>query len=117
MHCEFVNLLKHTTLTTIQIQEDAEDWAKESAVMGRIYRKSLCTLAAAVGSDCDSGLFTRRDAAEIAASRMLFVEGGNSNRGFILQPSLDHCQYSFSAVLFTRSCDVNVKANCVTIRV
>ena len=76
----------------MQIQEDTEDWAKESAVMGRIYRKSLCTLAAALGTDCNSGLFTRREAAELVASRMLFLEGGNSDRGMILQPNLDHCR-------------------------
>ena len=49
--------------------------------MGRIYRKSLCTLAAALGTDCNSGLFTRREAAELVASRMLFLEGGNSVQG------------------------------------
>ncbi|KAK0105330.1 hypothetical protein ONS96_004725 [Cadophora gregata f. sp. sojae] len=73
-----------------QIQEDAEDWAKESAVMGQIYRKSLCTLAAAVGTDCNTGLFTLRQAAELSASRILFIEGDKSDRGLILQPSLDH---------------------------
>lgn len=72
------------------IQEDAEDWGRESAVMGQIYRKSLCTLAAAVGNDCNTGLFKRREAAELSASRMLFIEGGQSDRGLILQPSLDH---------------------------
>ncbi|KAH6716319.1 heterokaryon incompatibility protein-domain-containing protein, partial [Leptodontidium sp. MPI-SDFR-AT-0119] len=72
------------------IQEDKDDWARESAVMGQIYRRSLCTLAAAIGNDCNAGLFARREAAQLSAGRILFTENGKSDRGMILQPSLDH---------------------------
>ncbi|KAG4443507.1 hypothetical protein IFR05_000980 [Cadophora sp. M221] len=72
------------------IQEDKEDWARESAVMGQIYRKSLCTLAAVIGNDCNSGLFAIREAAQIPATRILFTEGERSDQGLILHPSLDH---------------------------
>lgn len=76
-----------------QIQEDKDDWARESAVMGQIYRRSLCTLAAAIGNDCNAGLFARREAAQLSAGRILFTENGKSDRGMILQPSLDHCRF------------------------
>ncbi|KAH9213812.1 hypothetical protein DL95DRAFT_409975 [Leptodontidium sp. 2 PMI_412] len=72
------------------IQEDKEDWARESAVMGQIYRKSLCTLAAVIGNYCNSGLFAVREAAQIPVSRILLTEGGRSDRGLILHPNLDH---------------------------
>ncbi|KAG4431112.1 hypothetical protein IFR05_013399 [Cadophora sp. M221] len=76
------------------IQGDEDDWARESAVMGQIYRQSFCTLAAVIGVDCNSRLFTRREAAERSVSRMLFAEGGQSDLGMILEPSLDHCYSS-----------------------
>lgn len=60
--------------------------------MGQIYRKSLCTLAGAIGKDCNKGLFAVREAAHLPASRLLFTEGGQSDRGLVLQPSLDHCK-------------------------
>ncbi|KAH7312022.1 heterokaryon incompatibility protein-domain-containing protein [Rhexocercosporidium sp. MPI-PUGE-AT-0058] len=72
------------------IQEDKDDWERESAVMGQIYRKSLCTLAAAIGKDCNGGLFAVREAAQLPASRLLFAEGGQSDRGLFLKPSVDH---------------------------
>lgn len=73
-----------------QTQGDHEDWARESAIMGQVYRKSLCTIAACVGDDCNSGLFTRREAAELPARRVMFTEGGNSGRGITLHPQVDH---------------------------
>ncbi|KAH9216216.1 heterokaryon incompatibility protein-domain-containing protein [Leptodontidium sp. 2 PMI_412] len=67
------------------IQEDKDDWARESAVMGQIYRRSLCTLAAAIGNDCNAGLFARREAAQLSAGRILVELSTLSTRGWVMQ--------------------------------
>jgi hypothetical protein len=42
------------------IQDSVHDWSHESALMGKIYSHSHCTLAAAGSADCNGGLFARR---------------------------------------------------------
>jgi hypothetical protein len=43
------------------IQDDPEDWARESARMGGIYRGAICNIAATGFPNGSSGLFPRRD--------------------------------------------------------
>jgi len=40
------------------IQDDAEDWRRESALMHHIYKNSYLTLAASKSMNCDGGLFS-----------------------------------------------------------
>ncbi|KAG9235317.1 heterokaryon incompatibility protein-domain-containing protein [Amylocarpus encephaloides] len=42
------------------LQNFAEDWQRESALMGKTYSHSACTLAAAASVDCHGGLFAKR---------------------------------------------------------
>jgi hypothetical protein len=43
------------------LQDSAEDWRREAALMGDIYGNSWCNLAAVDGHDGQAGLFSRRD--------------------------------------------------------
>ncbi|PQE12083.1 heterokaryon incompatibility protein [Rutstroemia sp. NJR-2017a BVV2] len=43
------------------LQDSLEDWRIESALMGDIYRRGLCNIAASIGGGSDSGLFLERD--------------------------------------------------------
>jgi hypothetical protein len=43
------------------LQDSAEDWQAESAVMGEIYQNSVCTIAATGSSDSSGGLFVSRN--------------------------------------------------------
>ena len=43
------------------VQDSAEDWERESAIMGDIYGNGLCNLAASTGSDGTTGLFPAND--------------------------------------------------------
>lgn len=43
------------------IQDSIEDWATQSAVMGLIYRNSICTIAATAAVDGRDGCFYTRD--------------------------------------------------------
>ena len=42
------------------LQDDQDDWRKESAVMGEVYRNSLITISATSAADADGGLFMSR---------------------------------------------------------
>ncbi|CAJ0544965.1 Ff.00g084800.m01.CDS01 [Fusarium sp. VM40] len=42
------------------IQDDADDWEKESARMGDVYKNAYCTLAASASSNSSEGLFHQR---------------------------------------------------------
>ncbi|KAK7926606.1 heterokaryon incompatibility protein-domain-containing protein [Apiospora marii] len=42
------------------VQDDAQDWARESAMMASIYRNAYLTLAATAANDGSEGLFKRR---------------------------------------------------------
>lgn len=39
------------------IQDSAEDWQHESAMMGKVYSHAYCTIAASAARNCDEGLF------------------------------------------------------------
>jgi hypothetical protein len=43
------------------VQDDADDWARESATMSKVYGLSTCTIAAANSSSIRNGCFTRRN--------------------------------------------------------
>ncbi len=43
------------------IQDSTEDWQRESAVMGDIYKNAILNVAATHGSSSDKGLFVKRD--------------------------------------------------------
>lgn len=43
------------------IQDSRDDWQTESALMGDIYRNSLCNIAAAISRDGQGGCFFQRD--------------------------------------------------------
>ncbi|KAE9379641.1 HET-domain-containing protein [Stipitochalara longipes BDJ] len=42
------------------VQDDLEDWRKESSLMYEVYKNALCTIAATASSDSRGGLFYRR---------------------------------------------------------
>lgn len=46
------------------IQDDPDDWLREAAVMGEIYAKAYCTLAATSARDSNDGLFIPRPASQ-----------------------------------------------------
>jgi hypothetical protein len=48
------------------IQDDSEDWRREAAAMGKVYKNSLLTINAAVGDGDNVGCFLRRDPARVA---------------------------------------------------
>ncbi|KAK3291595.1 heterokaryon incompatibility protein-domain-containing protein [Chaetomium fimeti] len=43
------------------VQDSAEDWAKEAAVMGKIYQNGHCTISAAEAASGHGGCFVRRN--------------------------------------------------------
>lgn len=47
------------------VQDDADDWAREGAVMGRIYQQSYITIAATAGTDGTAGLFWKNKSAAV----------------------------------------------------
>lgn len=47
------------------VQDDSEDWAKESAVMGRIYTNSYVTLIALQKESCHDGFLDRKTAKRV----------------------------------------------------
>lgn len=43
------------------IQDSLEDWRRESRLMDKVYRYSACNIMAEAATNCDGGLFFRRD--------------------------------------------------------
>jgi hypothetical protein len=43
------------------LQDSPEDWLTESSVMNRVYKHSVCNIAATAASDYSPGLYQRRD--------------------------------------------------------
>ena len=43
------------------IQDSTEDWRRESRLMDKVYRYSLCNILAEAAANCDGGLFFGRD--------------------------------------------------------
>ena len=52
------------------IQDSEEDWRKESAMMGKIYKFSQCTIAATRSANSHESFFTRRSAFELQPCRI-----------------------------------------------
>ncbi|KAF2836032.1 hypothetical protein M501DRAFT_997254 [Patellaria atrata CBS 101060] len=74
---------------------DKGDWEKEARVMGEVYQKSLCTIAACIGDSCDGNLFTLRKAAKICPQSCLVAENSEMERGIHLKP---HSGYWYANV-------------------
>jgi Heterokaryon incompatibility protein (HET) len=54
--------LRHLWIDSLCIvQDDKTDWEAEAALMGRYYKRSLFTIAAALGKNSEAGLFQTRD--------------------------------------------------------
>lgn len=59
------------------IQDSAEDWSKESSIVGMIYRQSVCTIAALAAQNSHEGCFTKRNPLFYRHCRIL----GDSEKG------------------------------------
>ncbi|KAL9616775.1 MAG: hypothetical protein Q9160_008400 [Pyrenula sp. 1 TL-2023] len=59
------------------IQDDEDDWLKESALMGEVYRNGACNLAAsAAATGISEGLFADRDPSVLSAAFVTFERKG-----------------------------------------
>lgn len=64
-------------IDSLCIQQDSEsDWENEAAMMGSIYRHSMCTLAATGAEDGDIGLFFERSALSFTHCPLFKLEDG-----------------------------------------
>ncbi|PQE08066.1 heterokaryon incompatibility protein [Rutstroemia sp. NJR-2017a WRK4] len=61
------------------VQDSAEDWQQESAVMGKIYSHAYCTIAAAAAANCDDGLFASHN-------ELPFLPPRQGHPGVLLKP-------------------------------
>ncbi|KAM3076281.1 hypothetical protein ACMFMG_006215 [Clarireedia jacksonii] len=50
------------------VQDSAEDWQRESAVMGKVYSHAYCTIAAAAAANCHDGLFASHNELPLLSS-------------------------------------------------
>ncbi|OCL09963.1 HET-domain-containing protein [Glonium stellatum] len=66
------------------IQDSAEDWGREAEMMEKVYRRSLCNIAASDSKDGSGGLFFSRDKDTIAPYRFTCECDGVSNKSFYL---------------------------------
>lgn len=57
-----VSYLWIDSLCILQDKDDLSDWAKESAMMGRVYSNSYCNISASAAVDSSRGLFFPRSA-------------------------------------------------------
>ncbi|KAF2242234.1 HET-domain-containing protein, partial [Trematosphaeria pertusa] len=71
------------------VQDDADDWAREGAVMGRIYQQSYITIAATAGTDGTAGLFWKNKSAAVGDRIKATGAGGGPTplitRGWVFQ--------------------------------
>ncbi|KAH7305549.1 heterokaryon incompatibility protein-domain-containing protein, partial [Stachybotrys elegans] len=86
------------------VQDSPADWAREAAVMGDIYRYSLCTIAALGAADPHGGCFLERSALSFVPCQ-LFLDP-QTQRGVYAEnwrnPSPNSSQASSRARLLTR---------------
>jgi len=59
------------------IQDSTEDWSRESSIMGMIYQRSVCTIAALAAQNSHQGCFTKRNPLYYRHCRVL----GDSAKG------------------------------------
>lgn len=52
------------------IQNDAEDWDKEAALMGQVYSNSFCNLGASAAAEKSVGLYLDRDPRQVSLCRL-----------------------------------------------
>ncbi|KAI6336593.1 hypothetical protein MCOR28_008967 [Pyricularia oryzae] len=57
------------------VQDSAQDWAQQSAIMGQIYRSSVCTIAATASSNSLGGCFVQRKPLSHDDCRMVEKDG------------------------------------------
>lgn len=84
------------------MQDSAEDWQSESAVMGEIYRNAFCTIAATASSDGNGGLFFERDPSKTSPCVVPVNSNGKSTR-FICVDQIDWENKVSKAPLNSRS--------------
>lgn len=64
------------------IQDDPEDWRRESAKMRNIYQKSFCTIAAVGAANVNDGILNARPAQEMSLETIGFQDGSPLNTYF-----------------------------------
>jgi len=52
------------------IQDDAEDWDKEAALMGQVYSNAFCNLGASAAAERSVGLYSDRDPRHVSLCRL-----------------------------------------------
>ena len=52
------------------IQNDAEDWDKEAALMGQVYSNAFCNLGASAAAERSAGLYLDRDPRQVSLCRL-----------------------------------------------
>ena len=52
------------------IQNDAEDWDKEAALMGQVYSNAFCNLGASAAAERSAGLYLNRDPRQVSLCRL-----------------------------------------------
>src|SRR5207248_2982479 len=65
------------------IQDDRDDWAKESPKMGLIYTNAILTIAASAARDSSCGLFSHRtgaDGADLVSTAVPFYDSSRGGR-------------------------------------
>jgi hypothetical protein len=67
------------------IQDDPEDWARESATMSKIYGSAVCTIAAANSGSDDTGFFSSRNPYRIRPCRIPNPFNTNSKYSFYVR--------------------------------
>lgn len=96
------------------IQDSADDWARESITMAKVYSYSVITLAAAASEDAEGGLFRNRNPAAINGARVDLKWPGSGLEGqfqivpddpwlkAVMQSPLLHRTWAFQERLLSR---------------
>lgn len=60
---------------------DTSDWERKAPLMDKVYRNSLCTIAASGAANCNVGCFRRRRAAELPISGVVIPDPNHVTTG------------------------------------
>jgi Heterokaryon incompatibility protein (HET) len=66
------------------VQNDPDDWSRESATMSKVYGLSTCTIAAALGAAGDRGCFASRNQHQVRPLKIQNPFSKNSNLPFYI---------------------------------